>query len=102
MNAASTCNPHHPNLIRSAISATLMCILISDRGIALPQIQVVLPERTHPYLACTAEELARVRQAYLAQGQERDIVAAIVKEAERFIDEPINFPPRGGQHNQWY
>jgi len=102
MNAASTCNPHHPNLIRSAVSAMLMCLLISDQGIAQPQIQVVLPERTHPYLACTAEELARVRQAYLAQGQERDIVAAMVKEAERFIDEPINFPPRGGQHNQWY
>ncbi|MEJ2298891.1 MAG: alginate lyase family protein [Woeseiaceae bacterium] len=30
------------------------------------------------------------------------MVATYVKEAERFIDEPITFPPRGGQHNQWY
>jgi hypothetical protein len=33
---------------------------------------------------------------------ERDIVAARVKEAERFVGEPVEFPPRGGQHNQWY
>jgi hypothetical protein len=25
-----------------------------------------------------------------------------VTDAERFIADPINFPPRGGQHNQWY
>jgi hypothetical protein len=25
-----------------------------------------------------------------------------VKDAERFIGEPTVFPPRGGQHNQWY
>ena len=29
-------------------------------------------------------------------------MAARVKEAERFVDEPVEFPPRGGQHNQWY
>jgi hypothetical protein len=63
---------------------------------------VLLPERGHPFLACTAEELGRLRQAYRGQGAERDIVAARVKEAERFVGEPVEFPPRGGQHNQWY
>ncbi len=29
-------------------------------------------------------------------------MAARVKEAERFVGEPVEFPPRGGQHNQWY
>ena len=56
----------------------------------------------HPFLACTAEELARLRQAYRRQGPERDIVAAYQEGAERFVDEPVEFPPRGGQHNQWY
>jgi len=62
--------------------------------------KVVLPERGHPSLACTAEELGRLRQAYRGPGPERDIVAARVKEAERFVGKPIEFPPRGGQHNQ--
>ncbi|MGE5296013.1 MAG: exo-alpha-sialidase, partial [Solirubrobacterales bacterium] len=46
--------------------------------------------------------LARVRQAYRSQGPEHDVVAAIEKEARQFIEDPIDFPPRGGQHNQWY
>jgi len=65
-------------------------------------VKVVLPDRAHPFLACTAEELSRLRQAYRGQGAERDIVATRVKEAERFVGEPVEFPPRGGQHNQWY
>jgi hypothetical protein len=63
---------------------------------------VHLPERGHPFLACTADELGRLRQAYRGQGTERDIVATRVREAERFVGEPVEFPPRGGQHNQWY
>ncbi|HSW00878.1 MAG TPA: exo-alpha-sialidase [Sedimentisphaerales bacterium] len=102
MNAASMCSPHLRHFIRITGLAAALFLLVAGQGIAQPEIQVVLPERTHPYLACTAEELTRVRQAYRAQGQERDIVAAFAKEAERFIDEPISFPPRGGQHNQWY
>jgi hypothetical protein len=29
-------------------------------------------------------------------------VADRVQEAQRFLGEPLEFPPRGGQHNQWY
>ncbi len=64
--------------------------------------EIVLPERGHPYLAATAEELTRVRQAYRGQGPEHEVAAAYVREAERFVDDPVTFPPRGGQHNQWY
>ncbi len=66
------------------------------------EIKVVLPQRGHPFLACTAEELARLRQAYRKSGPPRDLVAARVREAESFVTEPVEFPPRGGQHNQWY
>lgn len=66
------------------------------------EVKVALPQREHPFLACTAEELGRLRQAYHGQGSARDIVAARVKEAEGFVREPVEFPPRGGQHNQWY
>lgn len=63
---------------------------------------VVLSERTHPCLACDTEELGRLRQVYHGQGFDHEVAATYVKEAERFIGEPIVFPPRGGQHNQWY
>ncbi len=29
-------------------------------------------------------------------------MAAYEKDAERFVEKPVTFPPRGGQHNQWY
>jgi hypothetical protein len=102
MNAASVFSPHLRRAIRNICLTTMLCLLAAGRGIAQPQIQVVLPERAHPYLACTAEELARVRQAYRGQGEEHDVVAAFEKEAKQFIDQPLDFPPRGGQHNQWY
>ncbi len=66
------------------------------------EVQVSLPDVRHPYLACTVDELQRLRQAYQGDGAARDVVAARVREAERFVGEPIDFPPRGGQHNQWY
>jgi len=69
---------------------------------AASDLKVVLPVRAHPYLACTPEELARLRRAWRGGGAEHDVVAARVKEAARFVDEPVTFPPRGGQHNQWY
>jgi hypothetical protein len=80
---------------------TIIACLFSVSG-AEAEAEVVLPERGHPFLACTVEELGRLRQAYRGQGAERDIVAARVQEAERFVGEPVEFPPRGGQHNQWY
>ncbi len=102
MNATSVRTPLLRPIPRTALLTTAMCLLLAGRGVAQPEIKVVLPERAHPYLACTAEELARVRQAYRGQGEEHDVVAAFEKEAERFLDEPVSFPPRGGQHNQWY
>lgn len=69
---------------------------------AQSDLKVVLPECSHPHLACTAEELDRLRQAYRGQGPEHEVVADRVAEAGRFMAEPVNFPPRGGQHNQWY
>ena len=63
---------------------------------------VRLSGRTHPYLACTIAERRRLQQAYRGQGPEHRVVAAYVDNAEAFLDEPLVFPPRGGQHNQWY
>jgi len=56
----------------------------------------------HPVIACTAPELQRLRAAYRGAGPEHDAVAGAVRHAERFVGQPVAFPPRGGQHNQWY
>jgi hypothetical protein len=101
MRLERVCRMPVPWRTRFAMMMTIIlssCVSVAAGG----EMQVVLPEREHPFLACTAEELGRLRQAYHGQGAERDTVAARVKEAERFVGEPVEFPPRGGQHNQWY
>lgn len=56
----------------------------------------------HPVVACTGDELARLQAAYRGRGPQHDLVAKVVTAATRSISRPIDFPPRGGQHNQWY
>ena len=63
--------------------------------------QIQIPPR-HPYLACSSEELARLQKAYQSKGHEHDIVANFARQADRFSDKSVSYPPRGGQHNQWY
>ncbi|HNY78476.1 MAG: alginate lyase family protein [Sedimentisphaerales bacterium] len=90
------------------LTALLTGAAAAGRG---SDLQVILPDVKHPYLACTAEELDRLRQARRGPEVIRDGVVSVptsvgieigIKEAEGFIGEPIRFPPRGGQHNQWY
>jgi len=85
------------------IILTIIVCLLTPCGISAElDPGVVLSERRHPCLTCTTEELGRLRQAYHSQSADREVAAAYVKDAERFIGEPPVFPPRGGQHNQWY
>ena len=102
MNLESVCGMSVPCRIRIAFLTVLSCLPAAGRTSAQPDLKIVLPEREHPHLACTAEELGRLRRAYRHRGAEYDVVAAYVKDAERFIDDPVAFPARGGQHNQWY
>lgn len=68
---------------------------------AVPVIELPAVSQ-HPALACDAEELARLRAAYRGEGAEQRTVAALVAQADRALRSPLVFPPRGGQHNQWY
>ena len=56
----------------------------------------------HPVVACTPDELARLKAAYAQSGPTHDVVAQVVSQADKALRKPVNFPPRGGQHNQWY
>ena len=102
MNLKTTYNP--PGSCRAcvAVLAFTACLLTPCGISAGFDPEVVLSKGKHPCLTFTAGELGRLRQAYHGQGDDCVVVAAYVKEAERFIDEPIVFPSRGGQHNQWY
>ncbi len=60
------------------------------------------PNAKHPVVACTPAELGRLQKAYKGEGPEQKVVAAMVREGDRAIAAPLEFPPRGGQHNQWY
>ncbi len=63
--------------------------------------QIQIPKH-HPFLACSRVELARLQRAYQSEGREHNIVANFARQADRFLNKPVSYPPRGGQHNQWY
>lgn len=60
------------------------------------------PSAPHPRVACAPEELDRLRVALAGSGAAREVVEAVISRARRALNEPLVFPPRGGQHNQWY
>lgn len=64
------------------------------------ELALELP-RQHPVVTCTAEELSRLRDAYRGEGAAQKMLAKQVKAAAH-LGKEIEFPPRGGQHNQWY
>lgn len=91
-------------MIRSIRRAAVFLLLAAGSfclGAAEPALAVVWPSQ-HPGVACNAEELQRLRQAWQGKGKEHEAVAARVRAGDRAIKEPLVFPPRGGQHNQWY
>lgn len=60
------------------------------------------PNQAHPRIACTPEEMARLQAAFRGEGPEKAPIAKIVAAADTALAEPLEFPPRGAQHNQWY
>ena len=70
-------------------------------GWQVPKIELA-KDAKHPVVACTAEELKRLRAAYRSDGPQRGPIAQRVARADAAIGKALSFPPRGGQHNQWY
>ncbi|MBN1348636.1 heparinase II/III family protein [candidate division KSB1 bacterium] len=56
----------------------------------------------HPFVSCTSSELERLRDAYRGDGATHAVIAEMIAQCDPFLDEPVEFPERGGQHNQWY
>jgi len=66
-----------------------------------PEINI-LSRKTDPVLACTAEELERLRAAWKSDGPLQRVIVQRIAGADKLMAKPLVFPPRGGQHNQWY
>ncbi|HOI54403.1 MAG TPA: alginate lyase family protein [Phycisphaerae bacterium] len=66
-----------------------------------PTIAVKAPA-TYPAIAATAEELARLRAAWASPGPAHDALKARFARADEAMKRPLEIPPEGGQHNQWY
>jgi hypothetical protein len=68
----------------------------------LPEIKLPSPLK-HPIIACTDDELQRLRSAWKnGSKNEKAVVDEMIRDADRALARPLEFPPRGGQHNQWY
>ena len=59
-------------------------------------------EEDWPKVACTPDELGRLKTAYTEGGTRGAVVARVVEQAEAALEKTVAFPPEGGQHNQWY
>lgn len=66
----------------------------------LSKADVHEPERKGaPLLACTPVELSRLHKSWKAG---EPVLVKLVARARKRLGERLVFPPRGGQHNQWY
>jgi hypothetical protein len=59
-------------------------------------------DKDWPKVACTPDELGRLKAAYVEGGERGAVVARVVEQADEALGRTISFPPEGGQHNQWY
>ena len=88
-------------------AVTMFALMLAASGSARCEepamSRIALPKGAkHPCLACTPEELGRLQTAWKGRGAAHDVVAAVVARAKKVAGKPVSFPPRGGQHNQWY
>jgi hypothetical protein len=85
----------------TAAALTLLVSAAAEPAWHVPEV-TLSALRPYPRIACTALELSRLRAAWNAQGPTHDAVAAVVRRADAAVSQAPDFPPRGGQHNQWY
>jgi hypothetical protein len=90
-------------MISFPFAAIALLMISTVRAADWSPPQVELPQDLkHPYVACTPQELERVKAAFEGTGRPHEVVAGIVDKAKAATTQPVVFPPRGGQHTQWY
>ena len=94
---------------RSVVAMVVVTVSCTqgDRGEAGMEAEYEVPEvtfsgeRKHPVLACTPEELSRLREAYGSKGEAGAYLAGVAERLEGWMAEPVVYPPRGKAHGQW-
>lgn len=81
----------------------LILLGVMKGGIAVSYVDIQLPEtQPWPSVACTLDELERLRSAYSTDGPGHEVLMKQLQQAELALKHDVEFPPEGGQHNQWY
>jgi oligo-alginate lyase len=88
-------------LVLSAVQSARAAPEANGPAWTAPPVELKTPV-AHPVIAATPEELARLRAAWAGKGPAHDAVAARIDRAEAALKKELDFPPEGGQHNQWY
>jgi oligo-alginate lyase len=89
--------------MNSLILFVLILLGIMKGGVAMSYVDIQLPElQPYPSVACTLDELERLRSAYSTIGSGHEVVMKQLQQAELALKHDVEFPPEGGQHNQWY
>ncbi len=55
-----------------------------------------------PVIAVTPAEIKRLKAAWSEKAAGKEVLAKRFSMVDRAMEEPLVFPPEGGQHNQWY
>lgn len=82
------------------LASVFICNIINS-SFNTPEIKLPDPQ-PYPSVACSAVELDRLRNAYKGNGIEHEIISKRIQQADQALKNKIEFPPEGGQHNQWY
>lgn len=94
--------PHLMRLPSLALALLLSASWCQSAEFAIPTIPDVA-QLPYPRIAATETELSRLQAAYRGDDRAaRRVVAEVVRDADEGLKRPLEFPPRGGQHNQWY
>lgn len=56
----------------------------------------------HPIIAASPEEIARIKKAFASKTEEGDVVRRFLADADLRAAASLDFPPRGGAHEQNY
>lgn len=90
-----------PPRVRTVAAALLTCATVFSQAWTPPDDDALTPpvRQDAPILACDGVQLANLRAAF-ARGE--PAVTCVVDAARARLGTPVVFPPRGGQHNQWY
>ncbi|MBL8994850.1 MAG: hypothetical protein JNM63_16000, partial [Spirochaetia bacterium] len=78
-----------------------LALLFIPAALAAAEFQFPSPLR-HPIIAATSEEISRVKKALASEGEDREIIRRFLADAESRTVATLDFPPRGGAHEQNY